>query len=69
MRVELKYGFLECLAELDSLEKLKLATEHMFESVAAIVNIDYLPAQTRQLRKSISLKKDTLTRDILNLQK
>ena len=69
MRVELKYGFLECLAELDSLEKLKLATEHMFESVAAIVNIDYLPAQTQQLRKSISLKKDTLTRDILNLQK
>jgi len=69
VRVELKYGFLECLAELDSLEKLKLATEHMFESVAAIVNIDYLPAQTRQLRKSISLKKDTLTRDILNLQK
>ena len=47
MRVELEHGFLECLAELDSFEKIKLATEHMFESVAAIVNIDYLPTQKR----------------------
>ena len=69
MRAELKYGFLECLAELDSIEKVRLATEHMFESIAAIVNINYLPAQTRQVRESITLKRDILSHDISNMQK